>query len=282
MSLQDTVHVASWFGGDPLEAFPTGRLEMPCGVLEKAIIILGSIGASQGPICLSELCRRTGLAKSTACRILATLNAYALVVRDGNHYVIGDRFLGLTTASRWTARRRIGKRLMPYLIGLHQATGHTVSLGLLAGTEVLYQERIYGHDSIRTPSYDSDRAPAHCTAIGKVLLAHDQPWAATYLCGRNLPRLTRMTIVDPMEFQCELLAIRRQGIAHSCEEYAPNIACVAAPVYGHNRVPVAAVAVTTDAADIGDRKLDGRIRRVVANCAALLRGRPACSLRQGA
>jgi len=63
--------------------------------------------------------------------------------------------------------------LIPELTELFQATGETVHLAVLHGSDVVYLAKLYGRRQVRSPSRIGGRAPAHCTAVGKALLAYD-------------------------------------------------------------------------------------------------------------
>lgn len=140
--------------------------------IEKALTLFLELQAMDGAVQLSELSRRTGLAKSTTHRLLGALGVAGVAVRAGSYYQI---------ASRWRADRPAGKAdsrsllngLAPFLGDLAIKTRLTASMAILCGTDVVYTHRVYGHDIGWTPGDDTDRAPAHLTAAGRVLLAHD-------------------------------------------------------------------------------------------------------------
>ncbi|MCO6716780.1 IclR family transcriptional regulator, partial [Streptomyces sp. CHB19.2] len=99
--------------------------------------------------------------------------------------------LGLRAA----AERTLLEVAMSFLQDLYERTHETVHLGVREGHEVVYIAKIGGHRQARAPSRTGGRMPMHCTALGKVLLAHagEEEWAAV-LTG-PLERRTPRTVI---------------------------------------------------------------------------------------
>ncbi|WP_084517342.1 IclR family transcriptional regulator [Microtetraspora niveoalba] len=206
-----------------------GPLEKPSS-LEKAISILTSLSAAVQPVSLAELSRRTGLPKTTAYRLLGVLCAKGLTQRIGIDYAIGDRLVSLAGPG---PRMIPGTRplVLPHLVRLYERTRQTVNLAVPRGLEVAYVERVYGHGRVSSPSDEVDRAPLHCTAGGKVLLAFDHALNASFRERGTLDRMTRRTIVAHAALDRELRVVRRHGVAYAREEFAEGVVCAAAPVF---------------------------------------------------
>ncbi|MEO3887929.1 IclR family transcriptional regulator [Nonomuraea sp. B5E05] len=201
------------------------------GSLERGIDILLALSVAARPVSLSELCRSTGLPKSTAHRILGVLCARELARRVGNGYVPGE----LLETMAGTARALVpGTRavVLPYLLYLYEATRQTVNLAVPAGLEARYVERLYGHNRVGSRSDGTDRAPLHCTATGKALLAFDPRLRHELIARGPFERWTRRTVTTLTGLERELAQVRRHGVAYAQEEYTEGVACVAAPVFG--------------------------------------------------
>ncbi|HLW60481.1 MAG TPA: IclR family transcriptional regulator C-terminal domain-containing protein [bacterium] len=95
------------------------------------------------------------------------------------------------------------------------------------------------------------RAPAHCTALGKVLLAHADPQLQTRVLAGRLKRYTPGTIVDPPTLRRVLQAVRERGYAVDDQEFEEGIRCVAAPVLDYTGRVVAALSVSAPAGRLG-------------------------------
>ena len=143
----------------------------PRGAVDKALAVLSALIAADRPMRLTEVARQTGLAKSTVHRLIGILLAHQMIDQDGERYIPGWRLIEVRGWVGGEYLAAVGRAAKPHLVDLYEATGVTSSLAVLVGAEVQYLDRIYGQRSVRTPSYRSDRAPAHCTAIGKILLA---------------------------------------------------------------------------------------------------------------
>ncbi|MEO3867823.1 IclR family transcriptional regulator [Nonomuraea sp. B12E4] len=199
------------------------------GSLERGIDIMLALGAATRPLTLSQLCRSTGLPKSTGHRILGVLCSRELARRVGNGYLPGELLETMAGVTRVPGTRRT---VLPFLLYLHETTRQTVNLAVPSGLEARYVERLYGHNRVVSRSDDLDRAPLHCTATGKALLAFD-PWLRQGLLARGtFERATHRTITNAAALERELAQVRRNGVAYARDEYTEGVACVAAPVFG--------------------------------------------------
>ena len=211
-------------------------------VLGKVRLILEAFDVDDDGLTLSELSRRTGIPKASVHRLCHELVAWGMLERDDVDYLLGVRAFEL--GSRVSRLRRLCETLRPHMETLHFMTKETVHLAVLDGTEVLYLEKVNSHAQKTRPSRIAGRMPLHCTATGKVLLAHGEPELLDEVLRLGLPRLTRSTIVLPRVLQEQMVKIRETGFALEREETTPGFASVAVPVYGHSGAVVAALSVT--------------------------------------
>jgi DNA-binding IclR family transcriptional regulator len=156
---------------------------------------------------------------------------------------------------------------MPFLQDLYERTHETVHLGVADGPEVVYVAKIGGHRQARSPSRTGGRMPMHCTAIGKVLLAHADPALQRSVLEGPLERRTPHTIVAPGILQRQLDAVLENGVAFEQEESTPGLRCVAAPVLEvGGRAAVAAISVT---GPVGRFRPEGHVAAVRAAATGL-------------
>lgn len=208
----------------------------------KALQILVQLGA--GPANLDQLAAALDVHKTTVLRLLRTLAGEHFVFRDGSHrYHLGARIHELS--SRGLEQREVRGIAAARLIAFNRAHGRTTHLSELAGTEIVYIDKLESHDHVRMASRIGLRAPVHSTAAGKVLLA-DLPSAEldALLAELTFPRITANTITDRAGFRAELATVRQQGWARDREENEPSINCIAAPVRSAAGRAVAAVSVS--------------------------------------
>ena len=227
--------------GDPLDerADRDGRDT----VLGKAVAVLRCFTPEDQVLTLAELCRRTGLAKGSAHRIAADLVGHQLLDRVPAGYRLSGGLFEL--GMRAAVERTLLELAMPFLQDLYERTHETVHLGVAEGREVVYVVKIGGHRQAPAPSRVGGRMPLHCTAIGKVLLAHAEPELRREVLGGPLERRTPHTVVAPGLLRRQLGRVLETGVAFEREESRMGLLCVAAPVLAEDgRTAVAAISVT--------------------------------------
>lgn len=192
----------------------------------------------------SEVSRRIGVAKSTAHRALGALAHGGLLDRvPSGRYRLGLRLYdyGQLAIDRLLLR----ELALPLLAALRDQVSETVQLGIPAGHEVLYVDRLEGTHGLRFHSDSYRRVLAHSSSSGKAIAAHNQ---ATHdaIVRHGLSRHTPHTVVHPAKFEAQLDSARRLGYVLSTEETEVGLSSVAAPVFlrGHYGVDVAVAAIS--------------------------------------
>jgi DNA-binding IclR family transcriptional regulator len=191
---------------------------------------------------LSELARRSGLPKATVHRLLHQMSGHGLVERTEDGYRLGMRLFEL--GHRSPRSRDLRLAALPILGDLRDATHETVHLAVLDGTEVVYLEKLVGHQGPPLASRVGGRLPAHCTGVGKVLLAYASAKVVHAVLQQPLRRLTARTIIMPGLLTRELATIRRTGVAFEHEESTRGVVCAASPIMGPDGTAVAAMSVS--------------------------------------
>ncbi|MEV0064006.1 IclR family transcriptional regulator [Nocardia sp. NPDC050718] len=237
----------------------------PTSMIERMTLILDAFDATTPTLTLLGLAERTGLPRSTVHRILDQMIRLRWLAHTPGGYRLGLRVLELggLAAEHNELREVVG----PLLYDLSQRTGLIGHLAVLDGREVLFLDRAGGRSQVAIPTRVGGRLPAHCTAVGKALLATLEPGIAeASLRGVTTPRTAR-TIIDRAELHRELARIRnRQGVAVDSEESLPGVGCVAVPIRGRG---VALAAISLSGTVQGDRSaLDtARLARALAEVA---------------
>jgi DNA-binding IclR family transcriptional regulator len=229
----------------------------PKSVLGKTALILDAFAADAPTLSFSDFCERTGLPRSTVHRMLEQLVAYRWLERAGSRYQLGTRMFEFGGLVRRCSYLR--EMALPFMEDLYEATHETVHLGALDGCDVLYLEKIGGHDACQVPSRIGGKAPAHCTGLGKAMLAFAGDEVIDEVVTRGLLPMTSSTIVDPTVFSDEMRTIRELGVAFDREEAVPGITCVAVPIRGSGRA-VAALSITGPSPRINVDRLSPAIR----------------------
>ncbi|WP_344020828.1 IclR family transcriptional regulator [Pseudonocardia kongjuensis] len=211
-------------------------------MLGRAMRLLAGFRAGEPEVSLAELARRSGVAKPTAHRLLGELETWSMVERTPGGYRLGLRAFELGQVV--PRQRDLQESAMPILTDLHEATRETVHLAVPDGADVIYLQKLSVAGGPRLPSRLGGRMPAHCTGVGKVLLAFGPPQLLDAALERGLVRCTPRSVTAPGLLAERLAEIRARGHAEEYEESAPGVACVAAPVLGPDGIAVAALSIT--------------------------------------
>ena len=196
----------------------------------KALAILDTFDGAAAYAGISEIARRSGLPKSTAYRLIAALEEQGYVERRGVRYCLGKRLFELGNQVSWCRPRNLRDAALPHMCELFSVTQRTVHLAVLEGTDVLYLEKLQGHEQPNAPTRVGGRVSARTTALGKAMLAFSPP-AMIEAALRVPPTLrTQYSIVLPELFYSDLAEVRRAGFAFDREEVRLGLTCVAAPI----------------------------------------------------
>jgi DNA-binding IclR family transcriptional regulator len=186
-----------------------------------------------------------GIAKSTACRMLAALAASGMLERTSSgRYRLGLRLFEIGQLA--VDRLMLRELALPVLGELRDVLRETAQLAVPVGADVLYVERLEstGVGTIfRTELYR--RGPGHSSSAGKAMAAFN-PAMERAILDRGFVRRTPFTIVDPARYRQVLRQVRTDGVAASREEHTMGLSSVAAPIMvqrGEERLAVAAISV---------------------------------------
>lgn len=211
----------------------------------KALDLLEGLAQCPGGAGVSELAEMTKLSKSSAYRILAALVERQYVVKDKvtKQYRLGFRLLSLSSTILDSIE--IKHLARNELRAISEATGETVHLLCLDGTEAIYIDKIDTPNTIGLKSQIGKRIPLYCTGGGKAILAYEPPSFIQSYLGKTplLPR-TRNTLTTPAALLEELKRIRSQGYALDNEEHNSNITCIAVPLISRSGDVVASISVS--------------------------------------
>ena len=234
------------------KANPTYRVQ----VLERTFRILDVLAEDNSGVGLTGMAERLKLHKSTTHRLIMVLESNGFVEKNDTNgkYRLGSRLmqLGLSAVARLDVCEVAG----PFLRMLVQQTGETAHLGVLRDGEVVSLINIESGQTLRTPSTVGTRTPAHCTSLGKAILAFSpEERLDDFLHGRTLKSYTPKTITSPARFKTELRAICKRGYSIDNEEREQGLRCIGAPVYDSSNNVIAAIGIAGPAFRITDRRL---------------------------
>lgn len=215
--------------------------------LDRALDILEALAAAGGEIGLSELADRVGLHVSTVHRLLSVLvsRGYARQNGPSGRYALGSHLLKLASSAVGTGQFDLRHEARPILQELGDSTGETTNLVVLIDQQVVYVDQIASRHTVRMFTQIGTRAPIYCTGVGKALLAfRGAAEAEAYLSQECFEPRTPNTLTSAVALRDELRCIRERGYAYDNGEMESDVHCVAAPVFDHTGVAVAAVSVS--------------------------------------
>lgn len=241
------------------------RMATPSGTqtVERAARLLTEIVDADDAVTFSELTQRTGLAKSTTSRLLLALERSHLVRREEGAYRAGDLFVRYAWRSGGDAA--LARLARPVLERLGSATGETVNLGVAHGGGVEQIAQVDSRYLLGATNWVGRRVPLHASALGKVLLA----FGSAELPPGRLERCTPGTITSRALLQGELERVRRDGFAVTDEELEEGLVAIAAPVFGRDGAPLAALSVSAPVGRLTRHQVPAAAAACVGEAAAL-------------
>ncbi len=223
--------------------------------VDRAASLLLALGDAAGEAGVTDLARRLGLHKSTASRLLATLQRRGLVEQDGE---TGKYRLGLVVirlAERAERTLDLRSIALPELERLARATHETAGLGVLDSDQVLFVAQADGPSLIAAGDWTGRASDLHANASGKVLLSALAEREVLRIVRRGLTRYTDRTITDLEPLLEELARARRRGWAAAVSELEHGLNAVAAPVLDARGQVIAAVELWGPAFRLNPRRL---------------------------
>ena len=209
--------------------------------IERAFAVLAVL--AEGPLGVTEVAERAGLAKSTAARMLASLarEGVAEQVPGDTAYRLGPRLAAL--ASVVVPTRSLATLARPSLAALAVDIGEAAGLAIPDGDLAHYIDQVDTLNPVSIRDWTGSRIPLHAVSSGQVLLAFRPPTSLQRYLAKPMERFTEHTIVTGDALLERLRAIRRDGYTWAREEFDRGISSVAAPIADANGEVVAALHV---------------------------------------
>ena len=222
---------------------PTATKSRPRTIqsVDRAAALLKAIADSHRPPTVIELADVCGLNRSTAWRLLATLDQHGLVERDpvSQRYRVGYAFLRIAAAAEHDP---LVRRARPVLERLALETGETSNLAVAKRFNLVYVDQV-DPPQIMAPNWLGKPVPLHATSSGKAFLAFlAQDERDAVLAGR-LERFTDTTVTERRRLEQELDAVRRDGYSVCVGELEESLFGASAAVLSEQGRPVAIVSV---------------------------------------
>jgi IclR family transcriptional regulator, acetate operon repressor len=213
----------------------------------RLIALLEVIAARDQRHSLQSLVEETGLPKPTVHRMLQQLEAAGLLQResDARHYGTGTRLRRLAenlllNDSHYGARHAVLRRLV-------EEVGESCNITSLSGSEVIYLDRVETVAPLRFYLRAGSRVPVHCSASGKVMLAHmTASQRRRLLANEPFEKFTPKTLIDFATLEAEIQLVKKQGYALDDEEFLPGLVCLAVLVPRPNVSPKPSLSLSSN------------------------------------
>lgn len=221
-----------------------GRIRPPVQSVARAAALLQQLAAAGKPASLAELAGACGLERTTAWRLLTTLEACGLVDRDNpsDGFRVGFGTVAIASAAL-SGGAALASRLRPELHRLSAATGEAAAVCLVRGSRVLVVDQV-DPPSVVSVSWLGREFPLHASSPGKLVLASLDPADLDRFLAQPLQALTERTVTDASALRRELARVRADGVAASDQEFERGCVGFSAAVTDWAGRPIAILSVT--------------------------------------
>jgi DNA-binding IclR family transcriptional regulator len=173
----------------------------------------------------------------------------------------------LSLARHLVSEDERASQILSTLRRISDEAGETVHYSALDRDAAVLLFRAKGTQRVAVDFQIGDRSPLHCSSIGKVLLAYLDSPAVEAILAAGLPQITPNTITDPDLLRAELNAVRANGYAFDDLEFAPDMRCVAVPVFENGGTVQGGIAISGPSSRFDRQKLDA-LRSVAVSVSA--------------
>jgi IclR family pca regulon transcriptional regulator len=228
--------------------------------LSRGLAMLRLFSREHPELSAADLAAGTGVSRSTAFRLIYTLEAEGLIARtaDGRRYALTGEVLGL--GFHYLSTRGLGDVAQPFLEELSRRTQLSAYLAILDGRDVVYVAHVPAQTSLVSSLRVGARQAAWSTASGRLLLAALDDAALDRFAGRYLKE---GEAPDPARIRQQIEQDRKTGLLHKRSDHDPHMASCAAPVRGTGGEVVAALTAIGPASLVLDPAMESRIEAEV-------------------
>jgi IclR family KDG regulon transcriptional repressor len=241
----------------------------------RALDILELFLDGDGSLTAPEITRKLGLPRTTVHELVTTLAARNYLAQqpgEPGRYRLGVR--GYQLGSRYAEQLDLAAEGQQVARHVAQTCDETVHVAILEGRDVIYIAKVDSTKAVRMVSAAGRRLPAHCTSVGKMLLASlpEPELTARLNEPEPLPAMTPNSITSPGALHSALAGIRQRGVAVEQRESNPDVSCVAAPVRDSSGQVVAALSISVPMVRWSEERLP-ELERLTLDGATELSGR---------
>ena len=197
--------------------------------LARGLHVLLAFSEHKKPASVADMARRTALDRAVVRRCIYTLECLGMVQRNGNAYELGTNVLSLGHA--YFSSLDLVQHAQPLLDALSDTIHTNCALAMLNGSDVVYLVRSQSRRLMQRSLGMGSRLPAHCTSLGRILLAHLPPSELEdYFAHTQRPQATPHTVTDEATLRLVLEQTRADGFVVVNQEVEMNLVGIAIPV----------------------------------------------------
>ncbi len=244
--------------------------------LDRGLRILAIVAEGDG-LSLSEIADRSGIAASTAYRMLTTLQGHGMVEFDGTEQLWSVGVEAYRMGSAFLRGRKLVDRARAVMQELMERTGETANLGVAEDACVVFVSQVETHQAIRAFFRPGTRTAFHASGIGKAVLAHlDEDRVAAIVGRAGLEAFTPKTLSSLPALTRDIAEIKARGWSVDDEERNLGMRCVAAAIFNEFGEPIGGVSVSGPTVRVTPERLaeiGPAVRSAAAEITAMIGGR---------
>ena len=233
--------------------------------LGRAFAILEEVARHRDGIGLADLSKQVGLHNSTTFHLAKTMVSlgYIRQERDTKRYRVGRPLFALAASA--LDEIEMVNLATPIMEDLSRETGESSHFAVRMGDAVVVIARTSGPGAFQLTDRVGVVRPAHCTALGKIILAALRPDQLKRFLERvELKPSTKKSITEPAVLLREIAEVRRSAIAFDDGEFNPEVRCVAVAVYNFTGDVIGALGISGPVWRMTDQVLQSRAKIVQA------------------
>lgn len=240
----------------------------PVRTAEKTLEIIDLLKEREGGR-VTELADSLDMGASAVHNHLSTLMEHGYVVKEGDEYQLGLKFLELGGFTR--NQVQLYKIAEPEIERLAEETGELVNLMTEERGWGVYLKRSKGKDALDLDTYAGKRVHLHSTALGKSILAYMPPERVDQIVEhRGLPKVTEQTIDNREALQQELEKVRERGHAIDQGERLKGLRCVSAPIMRDDEKVLGSISVSAPANRVNSVQLEEELPTLIKGSANVI------------
>jgi DNA-binding IclR family transcriptional regulator len=237
--------------------------------LVKLVQVLECFSFNDRALSLADICQRTGFPRSTAYRLMSSLREVGFLDQDRerDRYRLGIKLFELGSVA--LANLDLHREARPMVDALRRISGQAVHLAIFDGVRAVVIQRAESANDAPGASSFIENAPAHCTSVGKAMLAFQPEEIVDRLIARGLPRFTDATLTDGRVLKDELAKVRLRGYAIDDGEHQPGLRCIGAPIRNQAGQVLAGLSISGPAWQIPATQIEDFARVVMHHADAV-------------